>query len=502
MDEQSIPIDIHTNKLLEWLISRRHVKKEWQNNILGIREKINNAIQDMPAHEGIVKLLSGQHINYFHCRKIVDILKETEADTKNVFGRYGSQRMKDWQDILSCYQKDNVYLAEVSQILIRNVSYEIPSLRKQLSKLQQVELDCEKKIKDYTKSEVTCCKEFQTLCEQLGIPGKNIKNELMELVKDLPSIYEKSMQSLKEIEPAIDLYEAFNEYLSGNKIEVLKILRFVIEKGNTTTYEYLHGKKPIKIDLPEIKSPSEGTENTSSNEIDFGDDIDFGVVNESIDFDISSNDDNIDWSVKTDDEFEIIEHSDANSKIIELDIESTSDDGIATGVDALTLLDNPSTRENILNTLLELESFLKMRTLEMMNESDLLSMSQLQNASSIIQMQTLETIGSLSIKVDNALKDLLNKRTQHLHNLKHSINYVDILTSNLNQKLSQVDRMKACKILMENKISESRKEAGDVENIVALLINKTKDLQNDIQNDISQKYKGRVVNIVGGVNMI
>ena len=40
-------------------------------------------------------------INYYHCLKIVDILKETEKDSKNLFGFYGSQRMKDWQEVVS-----------------------------------------------------------------------------------------------------------------------------------------------------------------------------------------------------------------------------------------------------------------------------------------------------------------------------------------------------------------------------------------------------------------
>jgi len=57
--EQFIPIDIHANKLSDWLLSRRHCNREWQAQILTIREKINNAIQDMPVHEGITKLLSG-----------------------------------------------------------------------------------------------------------------------------------------------------------------------------------------------------------------------------------------------------------------------------------------------------------------------------------------------------------------------------------------------------------------------------------------------------------
>lgn len=123
----------------------------------------------MPRHDGIVKLLTGTRkysetyikfgymesasgigkvhsiflfnldINYFHCLKIVEILKETEADSKNLFGRYGSQRMRDWQEIVKLYERDNIYLAEAAQMLQRNVSYEIPSIKKQISKLEQLQ---------------------------------------------------------------------------------------------------------------------------------------------------------------------------------------------------------------------------------------------------------------------------------------------------------------------------------------------------------------------------
>lgn len=93
----------------------------------------------MPIHDGITKLLTGSHINYFHCIKIIDILKETEADSKNLFGRYGSQRMKDWQEISYLYEKDNVYLGEAAQLLVRNVNYEVPSLKKQIAKFEQLQ---------------------------------------------------------------------------------------------------------------------------------------------------------------------------------------------------------------------------------------------------------------------------------------------------------------------------------------------------------------------------
>lgn len=82
-------------------------------------------------------------INYFHCQKIIDILKETEADTKNLFGRYGSQRMKDWQEIVKMYERENVYLAEAAQILMRNVNFEVPGFKKQIQKLEQIQQVCD-----------------------------------------------------------------------------------------------------------------------------------------------------------------------------------------------------------------------------------------------------------------------------------------------------------------------------------------------------------------------
>ena len=80
--------------------SRRICSRDWHEHAVKIREKIGEAMQDMPENNAIKELLLGSHINYFHCLKIVDILKETEADSKNFFGQYGSKRMKDWKQII------------------------------------------------------------------------------------------------------------------------------------------------------------------------------------------------------------------------------------------------------------------------------------------------------------------------------------------------------------------------------------------------------------------
>lgn len=59
-------------------------------------KKMRLAKRDI-IHQNLTVLLSLSliaDIHYFHCQQIVEILKRTEASTKNIFGRYSSQRMK------------------------------------------------------------------------------------------------------------------------------------------------------------------------------------------------------------------------------------------------------------------------------------------------------------------------------------------------------------------------------------------------------------------------
>jgi CDK5 regulatory subunit-associated protein 3 len=59
MNEQDIPIDIHVNKLSDWLVSRRICDKNWQRNVKDVRNQINEAIKDMPGNQKLIELLSG-----------------------------------------------------------------------------------------------------------------------------------------------------------------------------------------------------------------------------------------------------------------------------------------------------------------------------------------------------------------------------------------------------------------------------------------------------------
>lgn len=514
MNESNIPIDINIGKLQDWLISRRHVNRGWQSNIVAVREKINSAIQDMPVHDGIAKLLSGSYINYFHCLKIVNILKETEADSKNMFGRYGSQRMKDWQDVIKHYEKENLYLAEAAQMLVRNINYEIPSIKKQILKQEQVQTECHKKEGDYAKTEAATRAEFLASCKQLGIQGDKIKRELVERLIELPDIYKKIGESLRPLLPAIELYEAFLKHILGDKKQAaLPLLKYTVEHGNTTVYEWSYGEPPLTLEPDPLHIDFEDEEEGQDNIIDFGDDltsdvIDFGSMEaanaDTIDISDSASGE-IDWGNignvnDTDNNQEI------SLEIAEISLEESGivveGDGVAGGVargkDALTLLDSPSTRTLFVDQLVELESFLKMRLYETASSNDSNFLSLFQD----VPMETCDSLTAMLDAVQVILSQLMDTKLCHLHNVKHSPRYVDILTAQLKQKLSLGEKIAKLIAKTQQKRVEAQAQEASLRPVLALIMDKTRELQADIESDISKKYKNRPVNVIGGVNFL
>ncbi len=168
-------------------------------------------------------------LNYFHCRRIVEILKETEKDTKNIFGYYSSQRMQDWQEIVKLYEADSAYLAESAQILFRNVQYEIPNVRRQITKYSSDQDDCDKREADCLKNAEGMRQKFKQACKQMQIPGENIKRELVAMLNELPSEYDKIVAACREAQDVAKFYESTVAFLlAGREVpECVPLFRFL-----------------------------------------------------------------------------------------------------------------------------------------------------------------------------------------------------------------------------------------------------------------------------------
>uniref|UniRef100_A0A3Q3JJA8 CDK5 regulatory subunit associated protein 3 n=1 Tax=Monopterus albus TaxID=43700 RepID=A0A3Q3JJA8_MONAL len=468
---QDVPIDIQTSKLLDWLLDRRHCNLKWQSAVKVIREKINAAIQDMPENEEIKQLLSGSYIHYFHCLRIVEILKRTEASSKNIFGRYSSQRMKDWQEIVALYEADNVYLVEVASLLSRNISYEGPALRRQLAKAQQLQQELSRREVECQSSAADLRQRYYAACKQYGITGENVARELQALVKDLPAVLDEVGKDAAKLEKHIQLYTAFTNFVCEWSEPVLPMLTFAQKRGNTTFYEWRTGKVPTVVERPVVEDapPATATEDT----IDWGD---FGKATDTQGFNSGITvEDGIDWGIS---------------------LEPNSE-GVARGEDALTILENSQSRSQFIDELMELEVFLTQRLSEMGEEGDVVAMSQFQLAPSIIQGQTCEHIREMLSEVQDLLGRLTSVRMQHLFMIQASPRYVERVSEVLRQKLKQADILVLKGTTMAEKRQEALKEQSRLEPRVDLLAGCTRELQKLIEADISKRYHNRPVNLMG-----
>ncbi|NXM05882.1 CK5P3 protein, partial [Tyrannus savana] len=473
----------------DWLVDRRHCSLRWQSQVQLIRHRIDLAIRDMPENQEIKQLLEGSYLHYFHCLRIVEILKGTEASTKNLFGRYSSQRMKvrpglgglslphplppplpplppfppscpqDWQEIVALYEKENTYLEGDPP---------------------------------------------EGWCPRVTLPrrpqGDNVRQELLALVQDLPSLLSRVGAAVGGLGEAIELYRACVGFVCDSPGEaVVPLLSHVCARGNSTVLEWRTGREPRRVERPELRE--EPPEPPREDTIDWGDfpldsppggdggaaqggeEIDWGITVEP-----GPQEGGIDWGDGGDEQVQIT--------VLE-DGAEVPEEGVARGSDALTVLEYPETRNQFIDELMELELFLAQRLAEMEDEADIVAMSQLQLAPALLQGQTSAHVGALLGTARALLAQLCSRSVQHLCMILASPRYVERVSELLRQKLRQAELLLAKKEVMAQKRREALAEQAALEPKLDRLVEKTKELQKLIEADISKRYGGRPVNLMG-----
>jgi len=506
MSEVNIPIDIAVRKLLDWLVSRRQVDKDWHKKLISIRTKVGEAMKDMPEHPEIKTLLSGTSINYYHCLQIVDVLKETEADTKNFFGSYGSQRMKDWKDILKDYESGSVYLAEAATILSQVVVYEGPSLRKGVTRCEQLVSECERKGEASVKREREAREEYTRELTKLGLKGEqSLRREVIQLAANLPSVYEDITVRAKGLEEAANFYQEFiNEtFDEGLEEGVLDNLRYLIQTGNVTTYEWKYREKPITIEEVKFEVEEEPQENNT--EIDFAEEIDFdaggeidfgdgGVIDFGDDGGIDFGEGEIDFGDNNEEYVGGEEIDFGDLETVDIIVEDGGNSGgIARDEEALSILDNRRSRALIMDDLEELDGFLSQRLAEMEANAGS-KFSFLESAKGAVGK---DVVSNYLMDVRALLSSLKDSGLMQLQLIRSSPAVVDRLVERLRAKESLIEKVITSRGVLQQRRVESEEERSSALQKIQSLEKQIKELQGKVEEDVAKRYNGRKVHLMG-----
>lgn len=177
---------------------------------------------------------------------------------------------------------------------------------------------------------------------------------------------------------------------------------------------------------------------------------------------------------------------------------------MARGPDAATLLDSTDTRNKVVDELMELESFLEQRVTELSGDSssdDVVATAIMQIAPASIHVD-VSRLNVMLADVSGVREHLTSPHMRDLILIRSSPRYVDRLTANLHKLTSDADKMMSLSRLMSTRHSEAVDEQRQLEPQLDLLRQKTKELQKQIEGEISKRYKNRQVNIMGEINTI
>ncbi|GAX76259.1 hypothetical protein CEUSTIGMA_g3703.t1 [Chlamydomonas eustigma] len=210
--EQELPLDINYQRLVDWLVIRQKLAKDWNKRLQAIQSKSTEALKAAPTF-----VEKDAPLDYWRCCEIRDAL--AAKSDRTLFGGLTGQAAV-WDKITKAYENSGVFLGEAAQNMIQNVDYEIPYLRKQGNRFDQQVAENERKAAEYKRSAGQCASNYRQECMKLGVEsvGGVLRSELKALSRQLPPLMLALVHELKsaDLKSARSFYQAFSEHAHGD----------------------------------------------------------------------------------------------------------------------------------------------------------------------------------------------------------------------------------------------------------------------------------------------
>jgi hypothetical protein len=420
--------------------------------------------------------------------------------------------MQAWAEIVHDFEKRSVCLADCAQLLTRNVNYEIPALKQVgrggalalftglllpqgLARSQAVQQEGLKREQEAMSSAATLRAQFLSSCQEMGIKGEKVREELQELLSELSIIFERTLGLLPSLSPALQYYQSFIEHNTGRPVQqpqFLPMLHYLLQNGNVTVYQWKHGREPEVAG--ESSSGPEETEAASEADIDWGNLSEPGGQLEGSEV--------ITWEDTGAGAIVVVEESGEAEEAAPNPKEREGKDGaLAPGEGDLdSLLAGSATRALFLDDVMELKEFLWWRVRELSRDETVL-MAQFSSEGPELERQGVEGVQEMLGRVTAVLDTLTSPRPRHLLRMRGSGHYLDRMASSLLSPQLLARKAQAQAEAAAARREEAAGTALALQPQLTALICSTRQLQRQAEQQISELYKQREVNIIGEINV-
>jgi hypothetical protein len=495
---------------------------------------------------------------YFECVRVLELLKAAGMDEKSFLGAYTNAHTARWADVVKRFESSSVFLVDTAQFLTHGVFYELPALRQEISRAEKELAELVRRQSEYNRLADASHARFVAACSHRKIHSESedagsLRSELRASLSQLRPLYEQVARLAQQ--PA--LTSAAEEYRSLvafalEKIEDVPPPAAAAASEGTGGKGGKGGKKakgsaaaakaeavaalevtgggeggdgggapaakgaaagdllPMltriqQLDLSLLSdladqaaeqdvTPAGAASGSAAAEVDWGIEADEGGT-------AAGGGGGVDWGIEADEGGTAagggVDWGDGGGGEIdfEIELEASGEEGTEEDLSLARLLEQSSTRNQLLDDLFELHGFLSQYT------SGLDAGASASVLPATLQLDAKEAGARLSA-VSSAIDLLDSEHTRHLLLLSTSESYLDRQVASLRQMLDSSEKMRRRADELHARQAELGLMIQSMQPRCATAVAAMKLAKEQLEDALSKRFDGRRVNLMGEVNSL
>ncbi|CAJ1371630.1 unnamed protein product [Effrenium voratum] len=251
----SADLAVQCSKLTEWLLGRRAIPEDFPKLLAAVQARVHEAAKEQVVDKAARALIQeGDNIHYLAAKEIYEaILRSPEGQSKTLLGGHAHAGAAKWKAVVDAYKRRHLGWASSARVLIQNVSYEVPALKKQAAACERQVQDCTARQAELDRQEANAKSRYRDMLNELGIEGFDVRKELWQRsMQELALLSQDVLQLVRQAgQDVASCYQAFADHgrRPDDPDEVLPLMRALQAKDPSV--------QELELKVPELRSMAE-----------------------------------------------------------------------------------------------------------------------------------------------------------------------------------------------------------------------------------------------------